>query len=358
MKYVFFTVILVLGLLQCGFATVHAGMPAERRETGAAKSSTPMPGDSLFTVSPGTTMATVVDSKNQFYIVNGEPDKIGRIYIRFNGSVRSMAPGNRISFTDENDARKYFMYKGIENGQFVFYLQNVVTDTGQWAGTSAPTADSGIPNTGSPGVIAGAPGTNKPGAAATSEDPWLSLKSFTVFPGTTSATIVDSKNQFFIARGTPDQYGRISIRFNGSTHFMAPGNRTNYKDPNNKYFYFVYKGIEKGSFVFYIHDYAPPEPEWKGTTAPDTTGIYRPQKSFAISPGATSATLIDKLNQFFVNNGKPDQYGRISIRFNGSTRNMAPGNRMAYKNDSNKYQHFVYKGIENGQFIFYTQKYE
>ena len=358
MKYLFFTVILIAGFLQSKFITIHAETHAERPETVATKNYAAMPGDSLFVVSPGITMATVVDSKNQFYIVNGTPDKTGRIYIRFNGSVRSMAPGNRINFSDENGARRYFVYKGIENGQFIFYLQNAVPDNQSWPGTSASTTATSMPNPGSSNVNTVSPVANKPVAAATPEDPWLSLKSFVVFPGTTSATIVDSKNQFFIARGTPDQYGRITIRFNGSTHNMAPGSRASYKTPANKYSYFVYKGIENGSFVFYIHDFAAPEPEWKGTTAPDTTGNHLPLKSFTISPGTTSATLIDKMNQFFVSKGNPDQYGRIAVRFNGRDHGMAPGNRMAYKNDSNKYLYFVYKGIEKGQFLFYTQKHE
>lgn len=347
------------GFLQCGLATVHAGTPAERMETIITKSSAAIPGDSLFIVSPGSTTNTVIDSKNQFYIVNGTPDKNGRIFIRFNGGVRSMTPGNRINFNDENSTKKYFVYKGTENGQFVFFLQTEAFATRPWTGTSAPATGTEAPNTGPTPASppAGTAVRDAPNTAAT-PDPWLSLKSFVVFPGTTSATIVDSKNQFFIAKGTPDQYGRISIRFNGGTRNMAPGNRISYTKDLKTRNYFVYKGIEKGSFVFYIHDYSVPEPEWKGTTAPNASHNDLLLKGFAISPGTTSASLIDKLNQFFVINGNPDQYGRISVRFNGGERMMAPGNRIAYKDDSNNYLYFVYKGIEKTQFIFYTQKNE
>lgn len=343
--------LILLAVLQCGLAAVHAGTPAERPETVTLK----MSEDSLFIVSAGTTAATVIDSKNQFYIVNGTPDKNGRIFIRFNGGVRSMTPGNRINFNDENNIRKYFVYKGVENGKFVFFLQteNFSNET------STPTSASDAPKTGS--TPASSPTTtvvrNSPNTTAIA-DPWLSLKSFTVFTGTTSATTIDSKNQFFVAKGTPDQHGRITIRFNGTTRNMAPGNRLYYTNDLKTRNYFVYKGIEKGSFVFYIHDYTVPEPEWKGTTAPDTTGNHLRLKSFAISPGTTSVTLIDKMNQFFVNNGNPDQYGRISVRFNGAERMMAPGNRMYYKDDDNNYLYFVYKGIEKTQFIFYTQLYK
>jgi hypothetical protein len=347
--------LLIAGFLQCGFATVHAGMPAERPEIISTK----ITGDSLFIVSSGTTTATVIDSKNQFYIVNGTPDKNGRIFIRFNGTVRGMTPGNRINFNDENNSRKYFVYKGIENGQFVFFLQAEGFTTRPWTGTSAPTAGSNAPNTGStpasPPEITGVRGA--PNTTAT-PGLWLSLKSFTVFPGTTSASVIDSKNQFFIAKGTPDQHGRITIRFNGTTRNMAPGNRLVYTNDLNSRNYFVYKGIESGRFVFYVHDYTVPEPEWTGTTAPDTTHVDPPLKRFAISPGTTSASLIDKLNQFYVKDGNPDQYGRISVRFNGSEHNMAPGNRILYADDTNKRFYFVYKGIEKTQFIFYTQIYK
>ena len=347
--------LLLAGFLQCGFSTVQAGTPAERPEEIVTK----MPGDSLFVVSTGTTTATVIDSKNQFYIVNGIPDKSGRIFIRFNGTVRGMTPGNRISFNDESNTGKYFVYKGMENGQFVFFLQPQVLAAQPWAGTTAPATGSGASGTGS--VPAPSPATKgaqgAPNTTATS-NPWLSLKSFTVFPGTTSATIIDAKNQFFIAKGTPDQHGRITIRFNGTARNMAPGNRLVYTNDLASRNYFVYKGIESGRFIFYIHDYTVPEPEWTGTTAPDTTHAELPVKGFAISPGTTSASLIDKLNQFFVNKGNPDQYGRISVRFNGTERSMAPGNRILYTDDTNKRFYFVYKGIEKTQFIFYTQIYK
>ncbi len=336
--------LLIAGFLQCGFATVHAGTLAERPETIAAK----MAGDSLFIISSGTTTATVIDSKNQFYIVNGTPDKNGRIFIRFNGTVRGMTPGNRINFNDENNAGKYFVYKGIENGQFVFYLQNQVIATNANSLNSRSTTVSHPATT----------DVRDTANTTTTPDPWLSLKNFTVFPGTTSATIIDSKNQFFIAKGTPDQYGRIVVRLNGITRNLAPGNRLLYINELNTRNFFVYKGVENGRFVFYIHDYTLPEPEWTGTTAPDTTHVDLPLKSFAIRPGTTSASLIDKLNQFYVSNGNPDQYGRISVRFNSSDRKMAPGNRILFTGDTNNRFYFVYKGIENAQFLFYTQIYK
>lgn len=191
---------------------------------------------------------------------------------------------------------------------------------------------------------------------ATLLDTFSLLKTFIVLPGTTTATLIDSKNHFFVSNGNPSERGSIQVNFNGSRNHMAPGNRRSFKNENNENKYFIYKGVEGGKFVFYIQDYEVKK-NWTGTSAPDTAKVPT-QTNYSITPGATSAVVIDRMNEFFISNGNPDKYGRIRIRFNGSENGMAPGTRYSFKDENDNRKYFVYKGFEEAKFLFFLQDYE